>query len=236
MKRQRESVAEHRAGEAGRPPRTGHRRTQHPCSQPYASTEPGWYRPLTDEWLRYRDSRWSMRVRRITSADSGPAARSGPAVLTLALVEDQVEGVQDRAEPLGAVGGHRERDAAVLDGLLGPADAPGHRRFGDQERAGDRDAVRWPLEGGGEQCLLRGVLGGVEVAEAPYDRAEDLRRQVARQVLDPGRRSGQRSSSVRDPATGRTSMTLETPAGPGHWVRPAAISVARSKPSHSTIQ
>ena len=40
--------------------------------------------------------------------------------------------------------------------------------------------------GGGEQRLLDGVLGGVEVAVPARERAEDLRRQLAQQVLDAG--------------------------------------------------
>jgi hypothetical protein len=41
--------------------------------------------------------------------------------------------------------------------------------------------------GGRDECLLDGIIGGVEVARAPCQRAEDLRRQSAEQVLDRGR-------------------------------------------------
>ena len=37
---------------------------------------------------------------------------------------------------------------------------------------------------GGDQRLLHGVLGRIEVAVAAHERAEDLRRQLAQQVLD----------------------------------------------------
>jgi hypothetical protein len=38
--------------------------------------------------------------------------------------------------------------------------------------------------GGGDQRLLYRVLGSGEIAGAPSKRAEDLRRQLAQQVLD----------------------------------------------------
>ena len=47
-----------------------------------------------------------------------------------------------------------------------------------------RHALARPLDGGGQQRLLDGVLAGVELAVAPDERAEDLRRQLAQQVLD----------------------------------------------------
>jgi hypothetical protein len=40
------------------------------------------------------------------------------------------------------------------------------------------------MRGGREQRLLDGVLGGVEVAIPANERAKDLRRQIAQQVLD----------------------------------------------------
>jgi hypothetical protein len=46
------------------------------------------------------------------------------------------------------------------------------------------DAVPRPVVGGGDQRLLDGVLGGVEVARAAGERAKDLRRQIAQQVLE----------------------------------------------------
>ena len=48
------------------------------------------------------------------------------------------------------------------------------------------DALIRPLERGGEQRLLHGVLGRVEVAVAADERAEDLRRELAQQVLGTG--------------------------------------------------
>ena len=48
------------------------------------------------------------------------------------------------------------------------------------------NAVRGPLDRGGEERLLDRVLGGVERAEAPDQRTEDLRRELAQQALDIG--------------------------------------------------
>ena len=46
--------------------------------------------------------------------------------------------------------------------------------------------VSRPAFGGGDECLLDCVLRAVEVAEAAGERAEDLRRKLAQQVLDSG--------------------------------------------------
>jgi hypothetical protein len=84
------------------------------------------------------------------------------------------------------------------------------------------------------------ILGRVEMPVTPYHRAEDPRRQPPQQVLDLGVRHGgdQISSSARDSMIGRTSANTfaTTKSGAGQFPNPAAISVARSKLSHSTIQ
>ena len=188
----------------------------------------------------------------------------------VALVEQEVEHVQDHAEPILALrlGRQVEAGAGVPDRLLRAADALGHRGLGDQEgvrdlgrrqaadrserqrelrrhrerrvaaqeqerervvplgdrpRVGhveDRDlflattagalaappvdqppgghrdepgsrvlghALLGPLRRGGEQRLLHGVLARVEPAVPTDERAEDLRRELAQQVLDAGR-------------------------------------------------
>jgi hypothetical protein len=46
-----------------------------------------------------------------------------------------------------------------------------------------RHAVSRPVVSGGDQRLLDGILGRIEVARAPGQDGEDLRRQVAQQVL-----------------------------------------------------
>jgi hypothetical protein len=87
---------------------------------------------------------------------------------------------------------------------------------------------------------LHGVLGGGEMPEAPDQRAENLRRQLAQQVLDLGVKPGsdQISSESWFSSSGRTSATLPAKMSPGlgQFASRAAISVARSKLSHSTIQ
>ena len=76
----------------------------------------------------------------------------------------------------------------VPTGLLAPplVDQP---PLGDLDqpatRAG-RDAVSGPVHGRREQCLLNGILGGVEVAVPAGEHAEDLRRELAQQGLDVG--------------------------------------------------
>ena len=57
----------------------------------------------------------------------------------VALIEDQVEDVQDGAQPLGVLRSrrHGEGRPGGPDPLLGPADPRRHRRLGHQERLGD---------------------------------------------------------------------------------------------------
>ena len=57
----------------------------------------------------------------------------------VALVEDQVQDPEDRAQPAVEFvrGGEGERDAAVFDRLLGPGDPPGHRLLGPEQGPGD---------------------------------------------------------------------------------------------------
>src|SRR3954468_17828741 len=64
-------------------------------------------------------------------------------------------------------------------GLLG-AQQVGQPPCGDGDQPAARamrEAVARPLRRGGQERLLHGVLGEVEVPETPYERAEDLRRQ-----------------------------------------------------------
>jgi hypothetical protein len=56
------------------------------------------------------------------------------------------------------------------------------------------------MRGGREQRLLDGVLGRVEVAIPANERAKDLRRQLAQQVLDRGRDVQRRDVQRRPPA------------------------------------
>ena len=93
-----------------------------------------------------------------------------------------------------------------------------------------------PLLGRSEHRLLRRVLGVGEVAESSHDRGEDLRRRFAQQVLDVSRSA--HSSDVWAPITSRTSIAvlIGFPPGPGAAEASAAISIARSNDSTSTIR
>ena len=95
--------------------------------------------------------------------------------------------------------------------------------------------VDGPLRRGREQRLLERVLRVREVARAPDQHGEDLRRERAQQVLVDGRVTPVTSGAS---ITARTSMTcwIGTPPTPGEADAFAAISIARSSLSTSTIQ
>ncbi len=86
-----------------------------------------------------------------------------------------------------------------------------------------------PLDRGGEQCLLDGVLARAEVAVTAHERAEGLRRQLAQQALDAG--AGSHISVPDVSIIGRTSIAPKRELG-----QRTAISVARSGLSTSTIR
>jgi hypothetical protein len=112
-----------------------------------------------------------------------------------------------------------------------------------------RDAGTGPVLGRGQQPVLDGVLGRVEVAVPAGERAEDLRRQPAQQVLDVGRDvqreppTWSRNDSISVASDGASSMICRTwigcwvaaPPGPGTADTFAAISSARASDSTSTI-
>ena len=84
-----------------------------------------------------------------------------------------------------------------------------------------------PLQRRREQRLLHRVLGGGEVAEAPDHRAENLRRELAQQVLAGGVQGrGRHTSTGGALITSRTSigMFIGTPPLPGAADARAAIS------------
>ena len=97
-----------------------------------------------------------------------------------------------------------------------------------------------PLGGGGDERFLDGVFGGAEITEPPNDRAENLRRQLAQQILSLGiqRARVYIRSSGGALITWRTSiaMFIVVPPEPGADEARAAISYARSGRSTSTIQ
>src|SRR3982074_3618509 len=100
----------------------------------------------------------------------------------------------------------RDRALAPLPRLIAPelvSQATG--RDGDQPAAWVlRQALGGPLGGGGQQRLLYRVLARVEVPVATDEGAEDLRRELAEQVLDGRRRA--HISSPPGSMIGRTSI------------------------------
>jgi hypothetical protein len=124
---------------------------------------------------------------------------------------------------------HDDDRFAAAAGQLG-AQVIGHapRRDADQPRARVVwYAVLWPLQGGGEERFLHGVFGCREIAEAPDDSAQNLRRQLAQQILAGGiQRSGGHASTGGALITSRTSIGMFSgvPPGPGAAEARAAIS------------
>jgi hypothetical protein len=106
-----------------------------------------------------------------------------------------VAGHEEHRERVVLVGDERRRRLlrrpalALPPGPLAPVsvDQP---PFGRLEQPAVRllgNSVSGPALGRGDQRLLDCVLRAVEVAEAAGERAEDLRRKLAQQVLDSGR-------------------------------------------------
>ncbi len=118
------------------------------------------------------------------------------------------------AAPAGRVAAHRVRQATGRD-----RDQPAARALGN--------ALGTPLDRGGQQGLLDGVLAGVESPVAADEHAEHLRREAAQQVLDAG--PGGHISCPASCMTARTSIAQRRDAG-----SLAAISAARSMLSQST--
>ena len=144
------------------------------------------------------------------------------------------------ADPRRAHVPHRDRLAAP-PGQLG-AELIDHAPGGDLDQPAARvvgHALLGPLQGGREQRLLDRVLRGGEIAEAPDHRAENLRRQLAQQVLasEVEGRSRHMSTAGAD-ITSRTSIRrfIGAPPGPGAADARAAMAYACCGLSTSTIQ
>ena len=104
---------------------------------------------------------------------------------------------------------------------------PGRDRHQPAARAVGHPLGR-PLHGGGRRRLLHGVLAPLELAVPAHQPAEDLRRELAQQVLDG--RGGHASSVPSENITWRTSTPSPSIAASGIW---AASSIARSLLSQS---
>jgi len=71
---------------------------------------------------------------------------------------------------------------------------------GDRHHPGTRvvrHAFLRPLDSRGEEGLLRCVLARVELSVPPHKHGEDLRRQLAQQILDSPLQPGVRTQAVR---------------------------------------
>jgi hypothetical protein len=104
-----------------------------------------------------------------------------------------------------------------------------------------RQTLARPLRRSREHGLLHRIFGSVEMAVAAYHGAENLRRQLAQQALNGNLGDGfldQYVNSSADSMIGRMSAyaLAATCSGAGVAASRPAISVARSKLSHSTIQ
>jgi hypothetical protein len=75
----------------------------------------------------------------------------------VALVEDQIQQVQDHAQPAGPLGRQRQHEpgADVTDALLGPTDPLRHGGLRDQERGGDLGGGQATHRPHGERELRR---------------------------------------------------------------------------------
>ena len=124
----------------------------------------------------------------------------------------------------------------VPAGLLAPplVDQPPLGGLDQPATRAGRDAVPRPVHGRREQRLLDGILGGVEVAVPAGEHAEDLRRELAQQGLDVGLALSAHASAAHSSRTW-IGCCSATPPGPGTAEYLAAISIARSSDSTSTI-
>src|SRR5437764_748406 len=89
----------------------------------------------------------------------------------------------------GRVATHVQHGVVLLParaGVLAPelVDQPSGRRGHEPGPWVVGNSLGGPLPRRGEERLLHGVLGRVELTVAPHQRAEDLRRNLAQQVLD----------------------------------------------------
>jgi hypothetical protein len=198
--------------------------------------------------LRHQERAGHLHCGQTADRAQGERDLRGRRQRRVAAHEQQDERVVGIGRP--AVGGGRQplvgqhppghRLLAALPGLLA-AQQVGQPARGDGDEPGAgvlRNTVR-PLCRRGDQRLLHGVLGGAEVPVPAHHRAEDLRRQPAQQALDlvTNHGGGYASGSSKPSTIGRTSMYPSRPGPPGFGdlVMRAAISVARSKLSHSTM-
>ena len=116
----------------------------------------------------------------------------------MAAQEEQREGIVPvgrlpRASHLEGGGGLL---TVVASALAPPSiDQPPVRHGREPRARALGDAVLTPLLGRGQQRLLHGILARVELSVPPHERPEDLRRELAQQVLDTRGRNHVANSS-----------------------------------------
>jgi len=153
----------------------------------------------------------------------------------VALVEDQVQDVQHGVEPLRALVLRRgsERRAGGLDALLGAADPLGHRRLGDEERAGDLRRRQAADRAQRERDLGRGRERGVAAEEQQRERVVLLLgepRVRGRRDRLVGR-NARRGRVLAPPARGLAAQLVgQAPRGHGHQPRTGMLRQAVGGP------
>ena len=169
-----------------------------------------------------------MRARRIASSASSTRCRSLPS-LVVALVEDQVQDAQHRAQAIGqfVVGGHGEADGRVTNALLGATDALRHGRLRYQEGARDL--------GGGESA--HGTEGERDGRPGRERRVAAQEEQQQRVVLLRGRRVASFPAVRQPPRALDATRRCATGRSSGGWrcapARPLAAPARRPSASGS---
>ena len=193
--------------------------------------------PLRHGRLRHAERRGDLRRRQAADRTQGQRDLAGRRQRGMAAAEQQGQrvvmvcglGIGRRAEQLGLRGGRRDQVFAVPPGLLA-ADLVHQAARADRDQPAARVLrypLRWPPQRRREQRLLAGVLAQVELPVPAHQGGEDLRRQLAQQVLDA--RAGGHSSGLASCRIGQTSTGSTSAHGMS-----AAICSARSSLSQSS--
>ena len=109
----------------------------------------------------------STRPRRIASAERSTRTRLVAGCRGVALGEDQGDGGEHRVQAVGQLGGAGDAVGGVVvaELALGPHDALGHGRLGDQEGPGDLGHLEPAEQPQGQRHLGVGAEGGVAAQE-----------------------------------------------------------------------
>jgi hypothetical protein len=198
---------------------------------------PGPADPLGHRRLRHPERRRDLRGGQAADRPKRQRDLAGRGQIRVAAAEQQGQrvvivrraGIGRRGDQLGGWRGHGDQLFAgaprIFAAHLVHQAAGGHR---DQPAARVLRQLPWPGLRGRQQRLLAGVLAQVELAVPAHQRGQDLRRQLAQQVLDTVRprihRSVLASCKMGHSSTGSTSAKGMS----------AAIASARSSFSQSS--